>query len=259
MENETILSGYVRYRPVNKTYYLMVNSRRLCTALSKQGTVPTVKVSRNNHFFSVGLNPSGNVFKPRSKELVTCISGNTLLSKKERENLTSNDSKFSFPVKVKINPGEFKLDRYDLYPDEDAAVLARSLSKNGVKIPKRIMTPKAFPHDLEFRHFDSKVIIEITQVRPSEKNHMNFRHQPQGGSIRAHIFDIYRMCVNTALLGKNNLTGFVILHQDWKNYNHIVDLIPELAKINCNIIFTDFNKSWEVDSSNKIMGVLVNE
>lgn len=243
-EKETILSGYVRYRPSNGTYYLMINSRRLCTFLSEKDQL-SVGILRQGEFFVVRRNEKGNVLNLRSKELITCISGRALLSDEERKILTSKDTKFSFPVKVKLSPEEFGLDKYSLYPDEDAAKLGRALSIGKIVIPNRIMTPKAFPHDLEFLHHNKRVIIEITQVKPGKENYLNFRHQPQGGSVRAHIFDIYRRCVNAALSGEKNIIGFVILHKGWEKHNHVTQLIPELKNINCHILFTNFDQQWE--------------
>ncbi|MBT4539563.1 hypothetical protein HOI26_01880 [Candidatus Woesearchaeota archaeon] len=258
MKNEAILSGYIRYRPVNKTYYLMVNSRRLCVSLVKQ-QVPKVIIEREKEFFIVKKNKNGNVLKPRNKELVTCISGNRLLREEEKEKLTGEDTKYSFPVKIKILPKDFGIDKYDLYPDEDAARLGRALSKRGIIIPSRIMTPKAFPHDLEFMKENYRIVVEITQTKPSEQNNLNFRHQPSGGSVRAHIFDIYRRCVNAALSEKNDIIGFVILHENWQKHNHIAKLVPELKKVKCYILFTDFTELWEEKSTNQMLERLQDE
>lgn len=251
-EKETILSGYVRYRPSNGTFYLMINSRRLCTFLFKKDPI-SVSISRQEEFFIVKQNSKGNLLKLKTKELITCISGRALLSDQERKNLTNKITKFSFPVKVKLIPEEFGLDKYALYPDEDAATLGRILSTRNIIIPNRIMTPKAFPHDLEFLHENKKVVIEITQAKPGKENYLNFRHQPQGGSVRAHIFDIYRKCVNAALSGEKNIIGFVILHKDWENFKHIAELIPELKNIHCHILFTHFDRQWEEMCTKEIM------
>jgi hypothetical protein len=255
---EAVLSGYVRYRPINGTYYLMINSRRLSTVLSKKRM--NVKVTRQGNSFIVRKNNEGNILTLRTKELVTCISGSILLNDKEREKLKDNNTKFSFPIKVIILPQDFDLDKYSLYPDENAAKLARSLSLEGIKTPQRIMTPKAFPHDLEFIQDNKKVIIEITQARPSEDNYTyNFRHQAQGSSIRAHIFDIYRKCVNSTLAKENNLFGFVILHPEWKNHNHVFQLINEFKQVNCHIMFTNFDKEWQKRCSKDIINTIQNE
>src|SRR3989344_4216516 len=201
----------------------MINSRRLCTSLSKKDPVK-VSVLREEDFFIVKKDETGNKLNLRTKELITCISGRAILNDQERKMLQGKATKFSFPVKIKLLAEEFGLDKYSLYPDEDAAKLGRMLSTHNIQIPNRIMTPKAFPHDLEFLHQNKKIVIEITQVRPGKENYLNFRHQPQGGSVRAHIFDIYRKCVKAALSGERNIIGFVILHEDWKNFNHVAEL-----------------------------------
>lgn len=257
-KNEAVLSGYVRYRPSNGTYYLMTNSRRLCNVFSEEDRVK-VTISREEGHFVIHRNSDGNILTRRSKELVTCISGKSILTASERETLTHKETKLSFPVKVKIFPEEFGIDRYQLYPDQDAAKLARTLSKKGVQIPKRIMTPKAFPHDLEFSYGDKKVVIEITQASPSVKNYLNFRHQPQGGSVRAHIFDIYRRCVNARLSKNNNIIGFVILDSNWKEHNHVNQLVPELEKINCHLLFTNFDSGWEKGCTEDLLRRIKNE
>ncbi len=259
-KEEAILSGYVRYRPINKTYYLMINSKRLSKHLSKIDKKNNVSVSREDNFFIINKNEEGNILKPRKRELVTCISGNILLSDTEKTRLISKKSKFSFPVKVKLIPGEFKLDKFSLYPDQDAAKLGRVLASKGIEISSRIMTPKAFDHDLEFIYKTKKVIIEITQTVPGKANNLNFKHQPLGGIIRAHIFDIYRKCVNSKLTGSNDNVGIIIIHKDWKNYAHIINLVSELEKINCFIIFTNFSKDWANYCSDYILGRLgINE
>lgn len=253
LENETILSGYVRYRPTNKTFYLMINSRRLCMFLSGKNSV-SVAVSRAEEFFVIRKNDNGNTLRLKTKELITCISGRTLLTEQERKFLTAESKKLSFPVKVKIQPQEFGLDKYSLYPDKDAAKLGRALSEYKILLPSRIMTPKAFPHDLEFLYYGKKIVIEITQVLPSKVNNfLNFRHQPQGGSIRAHIFDIYRKCVNATLSGESNIIGFVILHKEWEKFNHIAELVPELKYIHCHILFTNFDHQWDENCAKEIM------
>lgn len=255
-KEEVILSGYIRYRPINKTYYLMVNSKMLSQQILKYPKNIKVSVSRKDNLFIINKNEGGNLLKPRKRELVTCVSGNTLLSDTERNQLTSKKSKFSFPIQVKLIPQEFKLDKFSLYPDQDAAKLGRALALKGVEIPSRIMTPKAFDHDLEFNLRDKKIIIEITQTIPGKSNNLNFKHQPTGGNIRAHIFDIYRKCVNTKISGKNNIVGFVILNEKWETYQHITNLIPELDKLNCNIIFTSFGARWEENCTQIILDMV---
>jgi hypothetical protein len=248
-----ILSGYIRYRPKNKSYYLMVNSRLLVKYLISKKKKNRVKVSRDKDLFVINLDKKGNFFNPREKEIVTSISGNILLKDMEKEQLKSNNTKFSFPIKIKLFPSEFKLNKYFFYPDKDAAKLAYELERSNIILPKRIMTPKAFDHDLEFDHKNKRVVIEITQITPRDSNYMNFKHQPVGGIVRAHIFDIYRKCVNSRLSNKNNIMGFIILHNDWKNFKHITKLIPEFIKLRCYIIFSEFRKDWNKKCSKEII------
>ena len=250
------MSGYIRYRPSNGTYYLMTNSRRLSNTL-RQNSKIFVNVTRNQDFFYLSKMNNGNILTPRDKELVTCISSKELLTRDEIIQLKNPGTKFSFPVKIKLDPSEFNVDKFDLYPDQDAAKLARCLNSKSMTIPERIMTPKAFEHDLEFYLEDKTVIIEITQAKPSENNYsQNFRHQAQGSSVRAHIFDIYRKCVNSFIFKKSRNIGFIILHENWTKYQHITKLTDELKTLNCHLLFTNFDKEWEESISNRILKTL---
>jgi hypothetical protein len=119
---EAILSGYIRYRPSNGTYYLMANSRMLCNQLNSKER-NKVKVTRDQNFFIIHKIQEGNILTIRKKEIVTCISGINLLKEQERTTLLNPESKYSFPVKVKLFPSEFNLDKYSLYPDQDTATI----------------------------------------------------------------------------------------------------------------------------------------
>ena len=253
-----VISGYVRYRPKGKTFYLMANSRLLAKYLFSRTKKIHVRVFRDNEFFVIKLDNSGNLFKPREKEIVTCISGRTILKDEEINTLKDKKTKFSFPVKIKLDPSEFKLDRFFFYPDKDASALANSLYKRNIELPERIMTPRAFDHDIEFNYKDKRVLIEITQVNVSKSKNMNFKHQPVGGNIRAHIFDIYRKGVNSKLSNKDDIIGFIIINKDWRKFEHIRKLIPELSNLKCHIIFSDFKKNWNEGCSDRIIEILNN-
>lgn len=248
-ENGIILSGYIKYAS-NKTYYLSINSRIFAAYITSKKDKAKVEAIRDKDLFIVYPHKEGNTFTPRKKELLTCISGLKLLEKNEREFLKTKENKSSFPVKIKILPSLFGLKKYYLYPDQDAAKLAYSLEKKGFRMPERIMTPQAFNHDLEFNFENFKVMIEITKTKPSDKKgeYRNFKHQPQGARIQAQIFDIYRECVKN-----RSVFGMVIIDKNWKNYKHVYELIDECKKINCNILFVDFDKDWINQSTNFII------
>ncbi|GEM_PF-5502730 len=249
---EAILTGYVRYRPSNGTYYLMANSRMLCHQLTLQEQ-HKVKVTREEHFFIIHKVSEGNNLTIRKKEVVTCISGINLLSTQERSQLMDKEHKFSFPVQVKIFPQEFNLDKYSLYPDQDAALLARKLEAERFEIPLRIMTPKSFEHDLEFIYTNKRIVIEITQTIPGKHNYLNFKHAGLGGIVRAHFLEAYRNCVNSFLFEKKETIGFIIIHEKWKEYEHITKLIPEFNKVNCHILFSNFKYKWEEITATQII------
>lgn len=258
---ESILSGYVRYRPKNQTFYLMINSKRLADHFISLNKQINVDVKRKDKFFVINKNNEGNILKPKNRELVTCISGNKLLSKEEKSFLQLDSNKFSFSTKIKINPNNFGLNKFQLYPDHDAARLANELEKLVFKIPSRIMTSHAFEHDLVTNYKNKKIIIEISQIRPSKKrsNYLNFKHQSLGGCIRARIFDIYLNCANNKLKNQNNIFGFVILNKKWKEYKHIKDILPECVLVNCFVLFTDFsNLVWPKKIAGDIIKIIEN-
>ncbi|OGI64017.1 hypothetical protein A2642_00570 [Candidatus Nomurabacteria bacterium RIFCSPHIGHO2_01_FULL_39_10] len=249
---EAILTGYIRYRPSNGTYYLMANSRMLCNQLISQKPIK-VKVTKEDNFFIIHKVLEGNILTIRKKEIVTCISGINLLTVEERSKLMNKEHKLSFPVQVKLFPSQFNLDIYSLYPDQDAAILARKLEEKGFNIPTRIMTPKSFDHDLEFIYANKRIVIEITQTIPGKNNYLNFKHAGLGGIVRAHFLEAYHNCVNSFLSGKKDTIGFIIIHERWKEYSHITKLIPEFSKVNCHIIFSNFKDNWEEITTTQII------
>ncbi len=241
---EAILTGYIRYRPSNGTYYLMANSRMLCNQLNSKER-SKVKVTRDQDFFIIHKVTEGNLLTIRKKEIVTCISGIILLKEQERAKLINPESKYSFSVKVKLFPHEFNLDKYSLYPDQDAATLARKLESEGFDIPMRIMTPKSFDHDLEFIYNNKRIVIEITQTIPGKHNYLNFKHAGLGGIVRAHFLEVYHNCVKSFISRKKDTIGFIIINEKWKEYVHITKLIPEFHNVNCHLLFSDFKEKWE--------------
>ena len=248
-KNGVILSGYVRYAS-HSTCRLSINSRILAAYISSKKDKTKVKTHREGDLFMIYPDEEGNTLRPRVKELVTCISGLKLLKKNEIKFLKSKENKSSFPVKVKISPKMFGLKKYYLYPDQDAAKLAYSLEEKGIEIPERIMTPQAFDYDLEFDFRRNKVVIEITKTKPSEKfgEYRNFRHQPQGARIQAQIFGIYRKCVKS-----KGTFGMVVVDKNWRNYRHVYELVEECRKINCHLLFVDFDKDWVKKCTNFIL------
>lgn len=249
---EAILSGYVRYRPINKTFYLMVNSRRLANFVRTKENIK-VKVHREGQEFRISLDQNGNILKPRSREVVTCIGGRNLLSLEERNKLQSKNSALSFTTLVKLKPVEFGLSLYSLYPDEDAALLAEELENQGVTFPDRIMTPYTSKFDLDGKINDKEITIEITKLQPSIKDKSaNFKHQSIGGNIRSHIFDTYRRGVKRKLENNTDYYGFVIIDQKWEEYEHIKDLIEESKQFNCFVLGTLFKNNWVKEITTKI-------
>ncbi len=254
MEQQALLSGYVRYRPSNKTFYLMINSRRLADFLREKET--RVIILREGKLFRITKNLGGNILKPRSRELAVCISGRSILTANENNLITSNSRK-SFMTLVILKPQEFGLSLFDLYPDEDAGELAKEIKNLGVELPDRIMTPYTSKFDIFGKYKDSEMTVEITRLAPSQKSRTpNFRHQPIGGNIRAHIFDTYRACVRKKAENKSDLYGFVVLDKRWADYEHIKELLPECRELNCNILFTEFQESWAKDIAKRIKEVI---
>ena len=238
MQNSTILSGYVRFRPRNKTYYLIINSRIFGRYLSNLNNKIKVKVNREGNEFIVKKDDNGNLLKGEIKGPITCISKQLIYEKEQLK--IKNGDKNSFTCKIIINPEEFSLSKYDLYPDRDAADLAQNLELLGMSLRKRIFTSSSSDHDLEVGIKDKEALVEITRTKLSPNKSSNFKHQPTGGNIRAHIFDIYRKCVS-----KKKNVGFVIISEEWKNTKHIIDILNDCKSVGCNILFTDFlNKNW---------------
>lgn len=256
-----ILSGYIRYRPINKTFYLMVNSRILARYLKLLNKKIRGAASRcNNYLFFLNFNEDGNIVTIREKEIVITISGNKLLNSIEISKLKNKDPRLSFPTKIIINPAQLSLDKYFFYPDKDAAKLAFELENLDINIPSRIMTSLSFDSDLEFNYKNKKVFIEITTRSLSTVYQANFKHQAVGGNIRAHIFDIYRKCVTDKILNKNDIMGFVVLSRDWQTIKHINTIIDECKLVNCHILFTSFlNQNWSKDIAKEIVAILEND
>src|SRR3989344_8634204 len=172
------LSGYVRYRPINKTFYLMINSRILVRHIRFLGKKINGNVSRyNRNLFFLNFNESGNIITIREKEIVITISGTKLLDVDEIIKLKNKNTKFSFPTKVIIKTSQLGLDKYFLYPDKDSAKLALELENLKINIPSRIMTPFSVNSDLEFNYKQKEVIIEITTRDLSKIYQANFKHQ----------------------------------------------------------------------------------
>lgn len=255
-EGNAILSGYVRYRTNNKTYYLNINSRLLGKYLMGLKNKIKVKVLRDNKRFIINVNRNGNVLRGDRRGPLTCISKD-FLNLKEQEQLKSQFTKYSLSCKVDIKPEEFGIKKYDLYPDQDAAKLACSLEEKGFEIPERIMTPYSFNHDLVFNYRNKQILIEITRSKPSKVNDRNFKHQGIGSNIWAHVFDVYRDCATDKLNKNNKKIGFVVISENWKTYNHIQSSKQELKLVNCYYIFTDFSKTdWFDDVSAQIQNKL---
>ena len=158
-KNIAILSGYVRYRPRNHSFYLMINSRILSKHLTSLRTKFKGKVYRKKNLFFLDLNEKGNILQIRDKEITLCTKPNKVFSKREIEFLKNPNTKFSFPVKVVINPKQLNLNKYYFYPDKDAAKLAYNLEKLRIIIPNRIITSHSFKHDLEFIYRGKNFII----------------------------------------------------------------------------------------------------
>jgi len=255
-----IMSGYVRYRPIKKSFLLMINSRILSKHIMSKGNNVKANICRDEGLFVVDLDKKGNKLSAlREKETTISISSK-ILYKQEIGMLKKEETKFSFPVKVIINTKQFGLNKYFFYPDKDAAKLAYELERLNIKIPNEIMTPHSFDHDLEFNYNSKKIIIEITQKLVSSIYEANFKHQMIGGNIRAHIFDIYRKCVLDKLLKKNKFIGFVILDSGWENIKHINEIIEECKLVNCHILFTKFSdKDWKNLMAKKILNIIRNE
>ena len=253
-KNIAIMSGYIRYRPIKKSYNININSRILAKHLKSLRAPLKIIVNREKYQFHINFDSKGNSPQIRDKEITISISSKRLLTKAEISKLRNENNKNCLPIKIIVGLDKLNLNRFYFYPDKDSANLAKELEKLNLNIPNRIMTPKAYKSDLEFNYKNKKIIIEITRRVVSKKLYSsNFKHQHNGGNIRAHIFDIYRRCVNDKLKNKNKTMGFVILQKEWKEITHIKEIINELKQVNCHILFTNFqNKNWAKNISNDI-------
>ena len=63
----TILSGYVRYRPNNHSFYLMINSRILSKHIVSLGIKIRGEIYRKKSLFVLDLNKNGNFLQTRDK------------------------------------------------------------------------------------------------------------------------------------------------------------------------------------------------
>ena len=107
-KKEVILSGFVRYRLCNHTYYLHINSRILGNNLLELNHKELVKVYRKDDSFLVRKDSNGNVLRGDRRGPLVCIS-KKLINKKEQDYLSSPDTKYSMPKKVILNPNELNL------------------------------------------------------------------------------------------------------------------------------------------------------
>ena len=259
-KDTVILSGYVRYRPIKKSFLLMINSRILSNYLKNLNKEIRCHVVRKENLFFLNIDKSGNLLMLRDKEVIISISGYKLLTKRDILFLKDDSTKFSFPIKIVINPKQFNIDKYYLYPDKDAAMLAYELEKLKVEIPKRLITVLSSRHDLEFNIDGKEIIIEITRHNLSSVYQANFKHQSAGGNVRAHVFDIYKECVTDKILNFNKKIGFVILQKNWGKIKHIKDIIDELKLVKCYILFIEFSETnWAKIIAKEIIMKVKNE
>ncbi len=119
-KNIAILSGSIRYRPINKTFYLLINSRILAKYVKSSDKKLRGYAFRKKNLFFLRLDNNGNVINTNKKDISVCISGNNLLAEEEILNLKDRNTKLSFPVRVALYPKQFNFDKYYLYADKDA-------------------------------------------------------------------------------------------------------------------------------------------
>lgn len=236
-----ILSCYIRYRPNKSCYNLSINSRILAKYLLSLNKKFRASVKKKGNLFYFELNEGGNYLQMRKNEVIVNFLGNKLLDNDVVRSLKDPLKKNGFATLIFLVPSQFGLTKYDLYPDPDAACLARELERNGFRMPERIMT-SSFDHDLEFRFGEVEVLLEITRTSLSRMSSANFKHQAVGGNIRAHIFDTFRKCVMSKLFARKTVIGFVILQDGWKNVKHIIDILGDCEAAGCYLLFIDFSQ-----------------
>ena len=56
------MTGYIRYRPINKTFLLMINSRILSKHIMSKGNNVKANICRDEGLFVVDLDKKGNIF-----------------------------------------------------------------------------------------------------------------------------------------------------------------------------------------------------
>ncbi|MBR9682556.1 MAG: hypothetical protein GOV02_02685 [Candidatus Aenigmarchaeota archaeon] len=248
-----LLSGYVKMR---KGYYrLAVNSRRLVSFLENNCKPKVVIKQPEEGIFEIKRDTDGNNIHLHKKEFITYLRKGILTQNQAK--FFSIQSKKSFPTLIRIFPDDFGLRFFDLLPDNDAGELGKELCEHGIKFDERINTPFTSKFDLDFSYEGKEFTVEITRNNPSERNFLNYKHQPKGGVLRAHIFDSYRRCTSSLLNHDKKVHSFVVMSDKWRKFGHIEELIDECSDIGCHLIFANFaNKDTFKTISEEIMNII---
>lgn len=257
MEKSIVVSGFVRYRPHKKCFLLFINSRRLFNILLNQDV--RAKIERVGDRFSIRADGSGNkIMVSGIQSISISIPGRAFLTKEERVRLMNKKTKKSFAAEIEIDLDSFGISQFDLYPDSDAAALARELALfDRVLLPERLLTSRNSLFDLEFKYGNLDSTVEISRVKPKGKNIMDYRHQPLGGSILAHLFDSYRRCVRKLLRENTKIPSFVIIPEGWRRYKYFFELFNEAKELGCYVLFADFdNTGWSKKTAINIVRAL---
>lgn len=130
----------------------------------------------------------------------------------------------SSPVEVHLNSSDFGLKRSDLIDDYNAKLLYPELEKFGFSLPKeRITNMSRSKGDLSVIKNDKRILVEITNLA---------QEIPAIGKYqRDHAY-------RDKLIGK-----MIRLNEDFKRI---------IEKYRINIIFTDFEKDWQISVARKI-------
>lgn len=168
----------------------------------------------------------------------------SLVTKKEKRLFESGRRCVS--SRAYLSRKEFNLDISQFFMTKTERELAYALLKRNINV--RIPEMRKREADIVLK--DSGIQIELTNLKPREKENTKNSPHTEGVHINARICEGY-LRVSKGLVP----SYFVVFNKSWLNYKWINDLIL-IAEPQVNCITTDFEFGWEKHVADKIKSIL---
>lgn len=228
-------------KKTKKHFYIDISFKKLSDLADKE--VLRCLLSRDDAYFVMIKSDDLHARKltKHSKRRIQIALPQNLLASEEVAIL---EKKKWFPILLKFDISSFGLDICDFYTVTEEGELVKNLVKKGI-----IITPKNYkdPYDIYLNDYSS--CIEIHNSIPSTTD-LNLRHGIRSGQVCLRVLE------GQYLINKLNLKhAFIIINNSWRENKHIMDLINDMDK-RVHVLFTNFNKNWSEEISDKISDIL---